>query len=735
MAFKKYPYYSQLDQMDCGPTCLRMIAKYYGKSYSLNDLRKKTFITREGVSLLDLSHAAGSIGLRTLGVKISFEQLRSDVNLPCIIHWNQSHFTVVYEVAKKSVLMADPMGGIIRYTTEEFIRSWQQSNEGLGIALLLETTPEFFKESETQGEDKNNFSRIFSYVRPYKWYVIQLILGLFLGSLIQLAFPFLTQSIVDVGINHRNMNFIYLILTGQIMLFLGRTTIDLIRRWILLQLGSRINLAIISDFLIKILRLPLSFFNTKMVGDILQRVDDHSRIERFINSSSLNIIFSLFNLIIFGIVLAIYSVKICLVFIGFSFLYLLYTILFLKKRSILDFKRFHQLSHNQSMLVQLIGGVAELKINNAETKKLWEWENIQVKIFKLNNESMKLQQFQDAGSSFINELKNILITIMAAMAVIKGQMTLGMMLSIQFIIGQLNSPITEFIVFLREWQDAKLSFSRINEIHLLENEDQTPTDDWNTFNQLPISNTIKLKGVSFRYGGPGSSPILHDVSFEIPEGKVTAIVGASGSGKTTLLKLLLKFYSVSTGQITIGEDVDINNVPSNLWRKQCGVVMQDGYIFSDTIANNITLSSSEVDYPKLLNASKIAGIHDFIEILPLRYSTKLGEDGVGLSGGQRQRILIARAVYKDPQILFFDEATSSLDSKNERSIVENLQRFYQDRTVVVVAHRLSTVKNADQIIVLDNGRVSEIGNHKSLVARNGNYYDLVKNQLELGNSN
>ncbi|MFN9500090.1 MAG: peptidase domain-containing ABC transporter, partial [Chryseotalea sp.] len=668
----KFPFYKQLDIMDCGPTCLRMIAKYYGKSYTLQELRRKTSITREGVSLLDLSRAAESIGFRTLGARITLNQLINGVNLPCIIHWNQNHFAVVYKVSAKKILVADPMGGIISYKLEEFVKGWK-NEERHGIVLILEPNPDFVETLNDDLSQKNSdFKRLYSYIKPYRWYVFQLIIGLFIGSLIQLTLPFLTQSIVDVGINTKNIDFIYLILIGQVTLFFGKTSIDLIRRWIILQLGSRINIALISDFLIKILKLPLSFFGTKMIGDILQRIDDHARIERFINSSSLNIVFSFFNLFVFGIVLLIYSSKIFLTFILFSAGYLFYVFLFLKKRAELDFKRFQYLSDNQSTLIQLINGVSEIKINNAATRKLWDWEQTQIKIYKLSNQSMKLQQYQDAGSMFLNEIKNIVITIMTALAVIKGDMSLGMMLSVQYIIGQLNSPINEFILFTREWQDARLSFSRVNEIHLLENEENDKEVESNLSKDFFHNGSIEFRNVSFWYGGPSSHQVLKNLSFTIPIGKVTAIVGSSGSGKTTILKLLLKFYPANEGRILVNGQ-DLNQISSQVWRNQCGVVMQEGFLFSDTIAKNIGLSDDEIDSYKLLHASRIACIHDFIEALPLRYNTKLGSDGIGLSIGQKQRILIARSIYKDTRVLFFDEATSALDAKNEKNIVENLQ--------------------------------------------------------------
>jgi ATP-binding cassette, subfamily B, bacterial len=734
---KKFPFYKQLDQMDCGPTFLRMVAKFYGKSYPLTFLRDSTFISREGVSLLGISEAAEKIGFRTIGVKLPFNRFITEAPLPCIVHWNQNHFAVVHKVTKKNIWVADPASGHLKYSVEEFAKSWLSSVESgtaTGVALLLEPAPKFYESEERAKLSKGHgFAQLFEYVKNYRRFIVQLIIGLVVGSLIQLILPFLTQSIVDVGINTRNINFIYLVLLGQLMLFVSRTGVDFIRRWILLHLSTRFNISIISDFLIKIMKMPLSFFDGKMIGDLLQRIDDHSRIERFISSSSLNILFSFFNVIIFGAVLVVYSSKIFLIFFGFSFVYVVYSLFFLRKRRELDYKRFNELSSNQSSLIQLIHGMQEIKLNNCETQKRWEWERIQAKLFRLNVDSMKLLQYQDAGSLFINELKNILITFMTALAVINGDMTLGMMLAVQYIIGQLNAPVGEFITFTRDLQDARLSLERIGEIHGMRNEEETAqADAYHLESVLPESRTLILNKVSFQYEGPHSQKVLDEIDLIIPEGKITAIVGTSGSGKTTLMKLLLKFYPPTCGKITLGQS-DLANLSSATWRKKCGVVMQDGYIFSDTIARNIALSDETIDRRKLLHAVKVANIQEHIESLPLGYNTKIGSNGIGLSQGQKQRLLIARAVYKDPEIIFLDEATSTLDTNNEKVIMENLDAFFKNKTVVVIAHRLSTVKNADQIVVLEKGKIVEVGDHQTLTKKKGAYFNLVKNQMEPGN--
>jgi ATP-binding cassette, subfamily B, bacterial len=732
-----FPSFKQLDQMDCGPTCLRMVAKHYGRNYPLHELRNKSFITREGVSLLGISDAAEAIGFRTLGVKIPFDKLFKDAVLPCVAHWYQRHFVVIYKITSKEVFIADPAAGLVSYTHEEFKKGWLSAKENgqeNGVALLLEPTPEFYeREPEAAKNKRKSLTYLFGYLTQHRRFIIQLILGLLAGSIIQLALPFLTQSIVDVGINTQNIQFIYLVLAGQFVLFLSRLSVDFIRRWILLHLSTRINISIISDFLVKLFKLPMPFFEGKMIGDILRRIEDHSRIERFLSTSSLNILFSLFNLVIFGVVLVIYNVPIFLVFFGMSTLYVVFVLLFLKKRAELDYKRFQQMADNQSNLIQTVQGMSEIKMNNCETQKRWEWERIQAKLFHINVQSTRLQQFQDAGSLFLNESKNMIITVMAALAVMNGDMTLGMMLAVQYIIGQLNAPVNEFIGFTRDFQDAKISLERIGEIHSVENEEPLLSPDLSTeaSAQVDFKASIIMKNVSFQYEGPDSPKVLDDIDLIIPEGKITAIVGASGSGKTTLMKLLLKFYNPQAGKIILG-DLPLAQLPAPQWRQKCGTVMQDGFIFSDTIVRNIALGDEEVDYKKLLHAVTVANIKEHIESLPLRYNTKVGANGIGLSQGQKQRLLIARAVYKNPEYLFFDEATSALDANNEKTIMQNLDQFFKNKTVLVIAHRLSTVKNADQIIVLEKGKITEIGTHAELTATKGRYFELVKNQLELG---
>lgn len=728
----EFPFYKQHDAMQCGITCLRMVCKYFGKEFSSDRLSRICFATNEGVSILGISEAAEKIGLHTLCGKFKVEQL-TEISLPCILHWNQNHFVVLYKIKKKKwFYIADPAQGLVKYPLKEFCSHWlstKLSSEEIGIAILIQTTPVFYEYKNEDRTKKRSFKFLFGYIKQYRKYFGQIILGLLIGSLLQLAFPFLTQAIVDVGIVYQNISFIYLILLAQLMLIFSRTFVDFIRRWILLHISMRINISLVSDFFIKLLKLPMSFFDTKLMGDLMQRMNDHNRVEKFLTNQILNVTFSLLGFIIFGIVLLCYNKVIFLVFLAGSIIYGLWIAAFLKKRKRLDYLFFEKQATNNNRTYEFITSMQEIKLQDCEQRRRWEWEDVQAELFQVNMKSIKLQQTQEAGSIFINEIKNIVITVLAATAVIKGQMTLGMMLAVQYIIGQLNSPVEQLMQFLYSIQDVKISLERINEIHQMENED-TNVNHIQHFNNT--DQNLYFHKVDFKYDPHKSKKILDNIQVSIPKGKVTAIVGTSGSGKTTMIKLLLGYYKVQKGCITIGQ-TNINECNLKSWRRKCGVVMQDGIIFSESIARNIAVDDSDIDKEKLLKAAEIANIKDYVMNLPLKFNTVIGRDGIGLSQGQKQRILIARAVYKNPEYIFLDEATNALDANNEKVIVENLNEFYKGKTVIVVAHRLSTVKNADQIIVIDNGKIVETGNHISLIQNKGAYYNLVKNQLELGN--
>lgn len=725
----------QHDCMQCGIACLQMICNYYGKEYSLDSLSKICFATTEGVSMLGISETATSLGFHVVNVKCTVKTL-TEVSLPSILHWNQNHFVVLYRVKnEKKFYIADPGKGLVTYSLEEFKKHWISTNsngQDKGIAMFLETTPTFFThqmEDKKKISGKRSFHFLFGYVKKYRKYFGQVILGLIVGSLSQLVLPFLTQSIVDVGIKNQDIGFVWLILLGQLMLTISRTAIDFIRRWLLLHISLHINISLVSDFFIKLLKLPMSFFDTKLMGDLMQRMNDHSRVNNFLTQQTLNITFAMLTFVVFSVVLFFYNKLVFAIFLLGSILYGVWMTLFLKRRKLLDYELFEQQAINNNKTYEFITTIQESKLQDCEQRRRWEWEDTQAELFGVQMKSLKLQQTQEAGSIFINEVKNIIITVVAATAVIHGQMTLGMMLAVQYIIGQLNSPVEQLMNFFYSLQDVKISLERINEIHQMDDENGkegllTSIEDKNE--------GIDIKNIMFKYDPHALRKTIDDVNIHIPQGKVTAIVGASGSGKTTLIRLMLGYYPVLEGTINIG-NTDINKLNKKWWRRQCGVVMQEGVIFSESIARNIAVDDGDIDKERLLKAAEIACIKDYVMALPLKFNTKIGRDGVGLSQGQKQRILIARAVYKNPDYIFLDEATNSLDANNERSIVENLDKFYKGKTVVIVAHRLSTVKNADQIVVIDHGKVVEVGNHESLTAKRGAYYNLVKNQLELGN--
>lgn len=729
----KYMSYIQHDSMDCGPACLRMVARFYGKSYSLQNLRDRCHITREGVSLLGISDAAESIGFRTTGVKVTWTQMVEEVPMPCIVHWNQRHFVVVYDVVKKrgsyKVVVADPASGLLEYRAEDFLKSWLESEEKTeGIALILEPTPKFYEEVGDDERRHYGFGYVLKYLRPYRSYITQILLAMLTASVISLLMPFITQSVVDKGIGTGSLSLIVVLLIAQLTLTLGGLANNLIRSWLMLHTTSRVSISLISDFLCKLMKLPIAFFDSKMVGDIMQRIGDYNRIQTFLTGSLLSMVIAVVSFVVYGFIMAGYNATIFIVFLIGASLYVLWVLLFMKRRRKLDYMRFQQASANQSNIVQLIGGMQEIKLNNCEKQKRWQWEAIQARLFKVGVKSLTLGQIQEIGSTFIDQTKNILMSFIAAKSVIDGGMTLGMMMALQYIMGQINAPISQFISFVQSAQDASISLDRLGEIH--EMKDEEPAEE-ERIKDIPSDADIVFSDVIFQYEGPHSPKVLDEVSLTIPSGKVTAIVGASGSGKTTMLKMMLGFYPPVSGEILLG-NVSLKNYSESRWRERCGTVMQEGYIFSDTIAANIAVSEEYPDMDRVRWAAGVSNIKYWIEDLPLGYGTKIGADGHGLSSGQKQRILIARAAYKDSRYLFFDEATNSLDANNERTIMENLERLFADKTVVVVAHRMSTVKNADNIIVLDKGRIAEQGTHLQLTALHGKYYELVKNQLELG---
>ncbi|MCS3552702.1 MULTISPECIES: peptidase domain-containing ABC transporter [unclassified Sphingobacterium] len=725
--FNKFPTEIQYDKMDCGPTCLKIIAKHYGRFYTLHFLRELCGKTKEGISILNLIYAAEKIGLRSRAVKCTLNQLQNDIPLPVVIHWNDSHFMVVYKTTKNYIYVSDPAQGLVKFPAKLFVKKWIKENSKKGVLIGFDPDINF---SEINREDSlvkhKKFNSIFSYFKPYKTSMVNLLIVMLFVTSLQAIVPFITRSIIDVGVSTQNMNFVNIMLTANIAILLATTFSNAVRDWIILHLTSRINISLISDYLLKLMKLPMSFFENKTIGDILQRAQDHQRIKDFIMGSSLNLLFSGMTFLIFAVILAIYNSFIFWVFIAGSVVYLIWVMAFLAIRRRLDTNYFSLMAKDQSYWVETISGMQDIKINNYETEKRWKWENLQARLYKVNLKLHSITNYQNLGGQFIDNLKNIIITIICAKAVINGEMSFGIMISTQIIIGMLNSPIQQFIQFITAAQSAKISFARINEIHALEDEEQIQE-----FNDavLPQDRSIILKNVYFQYA-PKHPYSVKGVNLTIPFGKITAIVGDSGSGKTTLMKLILRLYGLSHGEICIGP-LNVKNIPLSYWRSKCGVVLQDGKIFNDTVINNVVLNDEELDFERFKIAIEIANIRQEIEDMPKGYKTMMGEQGRGLSGGQKQRILIARAIYKNPDYLFLDEATNSLDTLNEKKIVESLDKIFKDKTVVVIAHRLSTIRKADQIIVMKDGKIIEVGNHKLLMDKQGHYYDLINSQANL----
>lgn len=726
----RFSFYKQLNAMDCGPTCLRMIAKHYGKHYNANTLRAKSGFNRGGVSLLGISETAEQIGFRTRSAQINFDKLLT-APLPAVLHWNKNHFVVLVDLTKRKAVVADPGRGIITYSKKEFLRYWvSNKNEEfgeVGTVLLLEPTTAFYNE-DGEKEHKLKWNIVAQYLKLSKRQLLLVFISLLVTSLMQLLLPFLTKSMVDVGINTHNIQFITMVLVAQLMLTLSTTVISFIRSRLQLRISNITNISILSDFLIKLTRLPVSYFETHQPGDTIQRIGDNRQIQEFLTGQTMSTVFSLFNFVVYATILITFNFQLFIVFAIGNLAYFGWIKLFLGVRRKLNYQNFEISAKANGATIELVQGMQEIRLNNAEQLKRWDWENIQVNVFKLGFKSMNYGQIQSIGGLFINQAKDIFLSFMVAQMVVSGQLTFGAMLAVQYILGALSGPVSQFIGLSQVIQDAKISMERLNEVHGLE--DEEPADQ-NFISQLPESKDISFDKLSFTYPGAGNEPVIENITLTIPQGKVTAIVGISGSGKTTLLKLLLKIYDQYVGDIKIGGS-NFKHISASFWRRQCGSVLQDGFIFNDTIAKNIAVGFEYVDESRLFKSCQVANILSFIESLPNGFNTKLGGGGVGVSQGQKQRLLIARAIYKDPQYLFFDEATNALDANNEKEIVEHLNEYFKGRTVVVVAHRLSTVKNADKIVVLHQGKIAEQGTHKELTALKGRYYELVKNQLELG---
>ncbi|KGF38917.1 peptidase domain-containing ABC transporter [Hoylesella buccalis] len=736
MLKKTFPHYTQLNSSDCGPTCLRMIASFYGKEYSQETIRRHCFISREGVSLLGICDAAEYIGMHCLGMKLTIDQLVDEVNFPCILHWNQNHFVVCYDVKRSRIgekykfYIADPASQCITYNEEEFKKGWISSKfkgEECGVALLLEPDVDFGKNEDDcyTPEKKRNFRTFAHYYLQHKRLLLQIIAGMLVGIGMQFIFPFLTQAMVDVGIGHKNFNIVTLILIAQIILFIAQLSVDFIRSWVLLHINARVDIALISSFLYKLTCMPLNFFDTRKLGDTLQRVGDHARIKSFLMGNSLNIIFSFVSLIIFSCVLAYYSIMIFSIFMVGNILNLLWITIFMKYRRELDSKRFGLSSTEQNRLVQLIQGMQDIKLNNCEREKRWEWEHLQIGLFRISSKGLTITQIQQTGSSFLSQATNFIILYLSATAVIHDNMTLGMMMSVSYIIGQLSAPFADFVNFAYALQDARISMERLNDIY--EQEDEEDDIDKN-MTILPTDHNIRIENMYFSYSGNSRNYTLQDINLTIEAGKVTAIVGSSGSGKTTLIKILQGFYKPNQGSVCIG-NVPLELINPHVWRASTGSVMQDSFLFSDSIAKNIALSTEQIDIKRLQLASKMANVDSFISTMPLGYNTRIGMEGIGVSQGQRQRILIARAIYKNPEFIFFDEATNALDATNEWEIMNALHSFYKGKTVVIAAHRLSTISQADQIVVMKEGKIVEVGSHEQLLEKKGEYYELVNYQM------
>lgn len=726
---RKFPFVRQHDIMQCGVACLTMVCRYFGLDIELDDVGELCFTSKRGTTLLEISTAAGELGLDTIAAKLTIDEL-AKCPMPCILYWDQHHFVVLYRTdGTRFFYIADPGKGLVKYSRKEFEQHWLSlslNGERRGIGMTLQPSSNFdaniYHRKEMSG--KGSWHLLTDSLAAYRKPFVYIAIVMFLGSMLQMVLPFLTQSIVDVGIKEQNIGFIWLIMLGEFIIVLGKTVMDFVRRRILLHISMNINIKLVGEFFLKLLRLPMAFFDTKLLGDLLQRMNDHNRVQTFLTTQFLGMAFSVLTFIVFGIVLLVYNRLVFIVFMLGSLVYAVWVAVFLGKRKILDYELFDRQGECQNKTYQLVTSMQEIKLQNCEQRRTEEWQERQRELFDVQLKSLRLQQSQEGGAVFINELKNILVTVLSATAVINGSMTLGGMLAIQFVIGQLNSPVSQMVAFVYSLQDVKISLDRINEVHLRREEDE----GCKSMDIEKTTSDIFVTNLSFKYTPNAIENILDDISINIPKGKITAIVGASGCGKTTLIKLFLGYYKLSKGMISIGNQ-DLMSVNMKAWRRRCGVVMQDGVIFSESIARNIAVDDGCIDYERLKKAAYIANVTDFVERFPLKYDTIIGNDGIQLSKGQKQRILIARAVYKNPDYIFLDEATNSLDATNEYEIVDKLSEFYSGRTVVVVAHRMSTIRNAEQIIVMKHGRIVEVGTHDTLLANHAYYYELVKSQI------
>lgn len=731
----RYPIFRQYDSKDCGPACLRMISEYYGKSFSLEYLKKLCESKKTGTSLLGISDAAETIGFKTIGVKLTIKQLCAS-NLPCIISWNQNHFVVVYRIKNNKVWVGDPAAGcVLKYSLDSFSKSWCSIIDSLrgdmGIALLMEPSADFNENREIDtktSKPKMGFAYLFRFLKPHRLSILKICLGILIGSLISMVFPLLTQSIVDIGIRDGNIGFITTILIAQFVLTIGQAFNSLIKNWLMLHVTIKVNLSLVSNFLGKLMKLPIAFFDSKRLGDTLQRIRDFGRIQNFLTGELIGISMGLIGLLVYSIMMAGYNGTVLVVFLIGSLCYVSWILLFMKKRRKLDYMRFQESARNESNVVQIINSMQEIKLNNCERQQLWEWEKTQNKLYNVSIKGLSLSQIQSVGGIFIDQIKNLFISYLTASLVISGDLTIGMMMSIQYIMGQLNAPVYDFVSFIRSFQDTKISLERLDEVQKMDDEETINMDKVST---IPQDADIILENVTFQYNGKRSKKVLNNINLKIPANKTTAIVGASGSGKTTLLKIILGFYEPTEGGVFLNH-IPLREYDVREWRRSCGVVMQEGYIFSNTIRENIGIGGRQTEMSQVKTAARISNIDSFIESLPLGYNTFVGPDGIGLSSGQKQRLLIARAAYKNTKYIFFDEATNALDAENEQIIIKNLNGFLKEKTAMIIAHRLSTVKNADNIVVLDDGKIVETGTHYELVSKRGYYYNLVKNQIDLG---